>query len=73
MEEASHGESTLAMNGRPSVNKRNREQQRREYQQDKAADRAARAEARKLRSTSDEEDPDIAHIVPGPQPPSSDF
>jgi hypothetical protein len=58
----------MPMNGRPSINKRNREQARREKQQDKAARRAERAEEKKNKPAGDGEDPDIAGIVPGPQP-----
>jgi hypothetical protein len=61
----------MAMTGRPSINKRNREQAKRERQQEKAARRAARALAPK-RGAVDGEDPDIAGIIPGPQPPVSD-
>jgi hypothetical protein len=60
----------MAMTGRPSINKRNREQAKREKQQEKAARRAARAEDKRNRTDAgDGEDPDIAGIVPGPQPP----
>ncbi len=63
----------MAMTGRPSINKRNREQAKREKQQEKAARRAARAADKQNRvSTADDEDPDIAGIVPGPQPPLED-
>ena len=59
----------MAMTGRPSINKRNREQAKREKQLEKAARRAARAADRQTRSGRDDgEDPDIAGIVPGPQP-----
>ena len=59
----------MAMTGRPSINKRNREQAKREKQQEKAARRQARAADRQNRTgTSEGEDPDIAGIVPGPQP-----
>lgn len=59
----------MPVNGRPSINKRNREQARRERQQEKEARRAQRAEERKNRpANADGEDPDIAGIVPGPQP-----
>jgi hypothetical protein len=59
----------MPMNGRPSINKRNREQARREKQQEKAARRAERAEEKKNRpGLAEGEDPDIAGIVPGPQP-----
>jgi hypothetical protein len=55
---------------RPSINKRNREQAKREKQQEKAARRAERAQDRQKRGVgaADGEDPDIAGIVPGPQP-----
>ena len=63
----------MAMTGRPSINKRNREQAKREKQQEKAARRAARSVDKQNRSaTADGEDPDIAGIVPGPQPPLVD-
>ena len=59
----------MAMTGRPSINKRNREQAKREKQQEKAARRQARAADRQNRvGLDDGEDPDIAGIVPGPQP-----
>ncbi len=54
---------------RPSINKRLRETQKKERQAAKAERRAQRAEDRKTRpheKTAD--DPDIAGIVPGPQP-----
>jgi hypothetical protein len=54
---------------RPSVNKRLRETQKKEKQAHKAERRAQRAEERKLRpQDKGEADPDIAGIVPGPQP-----
>jgi hypothetical protein len=63
----------MAMNGRPSINKRNREQARREKNQAKEERRAQRAVDKKNRPESaDGEDPDIAGIVPGPQPPLED-
>jgi hypothetical protein len=57
---------------RPSVNKRNREQAKREKQQEKAARRVERARTRQSRGLGDGEDPDLAGIVPGPQPPLED-
>jgi hypothetical protein len=59
---------------RPSINKRNREQAKREKQQEKAARRAERAQDRQRRGegVADGEDPDIAGIVPGPQPRDDD-
>ena len=59
----------MAMQGRPSINKRNREQAKREKQQDKAQRRAERTvEKRNKGDAPDGEDPDIAGIIPGPQP-----
>jgi hypothetical protein len=56
------------MNQRPSINKRNREQARRDRAQEKSERRAQRALEKKNRqATPDGEDPDIAGIVPGPQ------
>lgn len=53
----------------PSMNKRIKERQRQEKQREKAAKRMER-KAEKDQRPKDEsgEDPDIAHIVPGPQP-----
>lgn len=54
---------------RPTLLKREREKARQQKQKDKAA---RRAEAKARKSTSSprggDEDPDIAGIVPGPQP-----
>jgi len=59
----------MAGNTRPSVNKRLREANKKEKQAAKAERRAQRAEEKKNRTTaSGSEDPDIAGIVPGPQP-----
>jgi hypothetical protein len=56
-------------NQRPSINKRNREQARRDRAQEKNERREQRALEKKNRPTlADGEDPDIAGIVPGPQP-----
>jgi hypothetical protein len=55
---------------RPSVLKRRKEETRRERQRLKAARRAERAvEQREQPDLKPGEDPDIAGIVPGPQPP----
>jgi hypothetical protein len=53
----------------PSMNKRIKERQRQEKQREKAAKRSER-KAEKDSRPKDESglDPDIAHIVPGPQP-----
>jgi hypothetical protein len=59
----------VAGNTRPSVNKRLREASKKEKQAAKAERRAQRSEEKKHRSGgSTSEDPDIAGIVPGPQP-----
>jgi hypothetical protein len=59
--------------GRPTVTKRNREQARRERTQEKAARREQRAAEKRNRVLDPSgEDPDIAGIVPGPQPPIED-
>ncbi len=57
-------------NTRPSVNKRRKEANRREKKAAKAEKRAARTadKAAKVTVTPGEDDPDIAGIVPGPQP-----
>ena len=58
---------------RPSVNKRLREMQKKDKQAAKAQRRARRAEERgQKRPGPGGEDPDIAGIVPGPQPPPRD-
>jgi hypothetical protein len=54
---------------RPTQNKRARERARQEKQQQKAARRLDKARQGPNRTSSDGgEDPDIAGIVPGPQP-----
>jgi hypothetical protein len=55
------------MIGRPSVTKRRKEQARAERQQEKAQRRQEKKEQPKT-ATAEGEDPDIAGIVPGPQP-----
>jgi hypothetical protein len=59
----------MAGNTRPSVNKRLREANKKEKQAAKAERRAQRSEEKKNRSTTGAaDDPDLAGIVPGPQP-----
>ncbi|MBK9258518.1 MAG: hypothetical protein IPM54_01630 [Polyangiaceae bacterium] len=54
---------------RQGADKRNKERARQQKQKDKAADREARKREKKLGDSPDTgEDPDIAGIVPGPQP-----
>jgi hypothetical protein len=63
----------MPISRRPSIDKRNREQAKKEKAKEKAARRAQRAQERSQRETSaDGDDPDIAGIVPGPQPPLED-
>lgn len=53
----------------PSVNKRQKEKNRQDKQREKDAKRKQRREERDNRPTGETGvDPDIAHIVPGPQP-----
>ena len=59
---------------RPSILKRTREQAKREKAQEKAdrkVQRSTNKQSRALQS-ADGEDPDIAGIVPGPQPPAEE-
>ena len=55
--------------GNPSMNKRLKERQRQEKQREKAIKREQRKNEKPDRpSTAGGVDPDIAHIIPGPQP-----
>lgn len=59
--------------GRPSVSKRRKEEARKEWQKTKAERRAQRQAEKEERGSGETgEDPDIAGIVPGPQPPRED-
>jgi hypothetical protein len=59
----------MAVKGRPSINKRQKEMARKEERDRKDARRAQRKADRENRPpVAPGEDPDIAHIVPGPQP-----
>jgi len=61
----------MAMKSRPTMLKRQRERERMEKQKQKAARRAERSQRTTARPAADSGvDPDIAHIVPGPQPPA---
>ena len=62
----------MATGGRPSMNKRRKELERRQRQEQKTARRAERTEAAKNRPSTLSDDADIAVIVPGPQPPRED-
>ena len=58
------------MAGNPSVKKREKERQRKERQVEKEQRRKERREERATRvAPANGEDPDLAGIVPGPQPP----
>ncbi len=62
-------ENIAGAHARPSINKRLRETQKKEKQAAKAERRAQRAEEKKSRPHEKGDiDPDIAGIVPGPQP-----
>jgi hypothetical protein len=57
----------------PSVNKRQKEKNRQDRQREKDAKRRQRREERANRPAAQGGvDPDIADIVPGPQPPADD-
>jgi hypothetical protein len=59
--------------GNPSMNKRLKERQRQEKQREKAAKRQERKHEKADRpATQAGVDPDIAHIIPGPQPIAED-
>jgi len=59
----------LASTKRPSQAKRQREIDRKLHQKDKVSQRAQRKQEKLNRPAGEEgEDPDIAGIVPGPQP-----
>lgn len=54
----------------PSINKRQKERQRQERQRDKLAKREERKRDKANKPAgAPGEDPDIAGIIPGPQPP----
>lgn len=53
---------------RPTQNKRARERARQEKQQQKAARRLEKSQRTSKPTAANGEDPDIAGIVPGPQP-----
>ena len=64
----------MSNNGRPSIGKRQKELARLERQRDKTAKRAQRAVVRDNKPDAPPgEDPDIAGVVPGPQPLPPEF
>jgi hypothetical protein len=59
---------------RQGADKRNKERARQQKQRDKAVNRVERKKEKDAQGAHPEgEDPDIAGIVPGPQPPSEDL
>jgi hypothetical protein len=59
--------------GRQGADKRNKERARQQKQKEKAVDRLVRKREKDLRGDRPtSEDPDIAGIVPGPQPVAED-
>jgi hypothetical protein len=58
------------MPGSHAFTKRQKERQRQEKQREKEAKRRQRREERAGQSPAAGEDPDLAGIVPGPQPPA---
>ncbi len=63
----------MAGKHRATFSKRERERARQQHREEKAAKRLERLAEKKNRpSDTSGEDPDIAGIVPGPQPPQDD-
>jgi hypothetical protein len=63
----------MGKNSRPSIQKRAKEKARQERRREKDARRVEAKERRANASTRTGEDPDIAGIIPGPQPLPPDF
>ena len=63
----------MANRGRATFAKRQKEIARQERAREKAARRVERKEGRVKVDRAGNEDPDIAHIQPGPQPPLPEF
>lgn len=55
-----------------SFEKRQKERARQEKQRDKAQRKAQRRDDRPIQAAAGGIDPDIAHIIPGPQPREDD-
>ena len=68
-------EYPLANTRRPTITKRLRERSRQERRKQKEEKRAVRNAEKEERPASEvgEEDPDIAGIIPGPQPLPEDY
>jgi hypothetical protein len=58
----------MAAKSSPTFQKRQKEMARQQRQQEKAAARAAKKDDKGAPKGEDGEDPDLAGIVPGPQP-----
>jgi hypothetical protein len=72
-ESAAIERDSIRMASNPSVKKRHRELMLQERQREKAAKRAEREKAEGVRGpVAEGEDPDLAGIVPGPQPIPAD-
>jgi hypothetical protein len=56
----------------PSINKRQKEKNRQDKQREKLLKRQQRGKSERPKTDSSGIDPDIAGIVPGPQPPPQD-
>jgi hypothetical protein len=63
----------MAKNSRPSFQKRAKEKARQERQKEKDVRRLEARERKANAPPKTEEDPDIAGIIPGPQPLPPDF
>jgi len=59
----------MAKRSRPSFTKRQKEMARQQKQQDKTARRLETRRQKEARAPEETEDPEIAGIRPGPQPP----
>ena len=68
MQEVTFGSEVMGKNSRPSFQKRAKEKARQERRKEKDARRLETKERRANASPRTGEDPDIAGIIPGPQP-----
>lgn len=68
MREVTFGSEVMGKNSRPSFQKRAKEKARQDRRKEKDARRLESKERRANASPKTGEDPDIAGIVPGPQP-----
>jgi hypothetical protein len=68
MREVTFGSEMMGKSSRPSIQKRAKEKARQERRKEKDARRLETKERRANASPRTGEDPDIAGIIPGPQP-----